>query len=213
MKLITLTGASGSGKTSIVNAVQIFYNYVAKGLEIPASVPEVQKQALQYVGKIKVKPVGKIPVCKEAISYTTRKIRPGEISDVTYHYITEKEFFELKDKLEETFYDGNHYCLSSNAITETNAEIVLAIVDQNGANSIKSHYPSTTRVFLSMNPDQIRERLTQRNESEEKIESRIKKAFRSNEFIFENAEVTIDSSKSLGNALKDFINVVEKYRT
>ena len=64
-----------------------------------------------------------------------------------------------------------------------------------------------------MNPDQIRERLTQRNESEEKIESRIKKAFRSNEFIFENAEVTIDSSKSLGNALKDFINVVEKYRT
>lgn len=35
---------------------------------------------------------------KRIITYTTRPMRPGEIQDVTYHFISEEDFLDKKDK-------------------------------------------------------------------------------------------------------------------
>jgi guanylate kinase len=214
-QIITITGPSGSGKTSIVNAAQVFYNNVMKDLPIPEDIPQVQKEALKLVIesglKSKVKPVGDIPVCGEAISHTTRKPRVGEIEDVTYHYVTD-DVIQAIDKLEETYYDGIHYCLSKKAIGETNAQIVLAVVDQNGAHSIKNNAPGTINVFLEMYPTQMRGRLELREDSEEAIIRRIKHAEDCHEYVFPDADVRLDSTGSLGLVLMAFIELIEKFR-
>jgi len=46
----------------------------------------------------------------ELKSHTTRNKREGENEGNPYYFITEEEFFEL-DKVEETEYNGNYYCL------------------------------------------------------------------------------------------------------
>jgi len=44
----------------------------------------------------------------ELVSHTTRKMRPGEVDGISYHYVTEEEISVI-DKIEESVYAGIKY--------------------------------------------------------------------------------------------------------
>ncbi|MFW5981503.1 MAG: hypothetical protein ACOCRU_02880 [bacterium] len=78
---------------------------------------------------------------EELVSHITRDMRPGEIEDVTYHYITEEEFKQI-DKIEETEYAGKHYCLARKELYNKvdKYDNVFVIMDKVGIDNLKENY-------------------------------------------------------------------------
>lgn len=135
---------------------------------------------------------GKSKVCEHllntgdyvfSISATTRAPRPGEIPDVSYHYISREEFIsKLKagELMEHTEYCGNYY-----GTVKKEAEDILASgmnllldIEVEGARMIKAKYPDSVLILL-LPPDfatqekRLRGRAT---EPEEKIVERLERA-------------------------------------
>ncbi len=108
----------------------------------------------------------------ELISHTTRKPRQGEIDGITYHYISKEEFDKL-DKLEQTYYAGNYYCLSREEVERHKEDLVYCIVDSRGAMQIKQNFDKVTIVYVHIDKQQQEERLRKRGDSEDEIKKRI----------------------------------------
>lgn len=108
----------------------------------------------------------------ELISHTTRKARQGEIEGTTYHYISKEEFDKL-DKLEQTYYAGNYYCLSREEVERHEEDLVYCIVDHRGAMQIKQNFENVIVIYIHINQKQQEERLRKRGDSEDEIKSRI----------------------------------------
>ena len=119
---------------------------------------------------------------KELVSHTTRKPRKGEIDGVTYYYITKEEFDKI-DKLEQTYYAGNYYCLSRQEVERHNEDLVYCIVDSNGVQQIRDTYDeeNVAVIYLDVSDKQMRERMKLRGDSEEDIEKRIDHCHRTKE--------------------------------
>lgn len=118
----------------------------------------------------------------ELISHTTRDKRQGEQEGETYYYITKEEFDKL-DKLEQTYYAGNYYCLSRQEVERHKEELVYCIVDSEGVRQIKENYgkDNVVVIYIDVSYPQMVERMRKRGDSEEKIEERIDYAFTTNE--------------------------------
>ena len=119
---------------------------------------------------------------KELISHTTRQPRKGEIDGVTYYYITKEEFDKI-DKLEQTYYAGNYYCLSRQEVDRHNEDLVYCIVDVDGVRQIREAYDeeNVAVIYLDVSDKQMRERMKLRGDSEEDIEKRIDHCHRTKE--------------------------------
>ena len=86
----------------------------------------------------------KIPI---SISFTSRGMRPGEIQDLTYHFVSDSYFEENKEKfIEQRIYktygkDGNvefwKYGLTEESFEEGNN---LVIVDVNGYKALRKYF-------------------------------------------------------------------------
>jgi guanylate kinase len=124
----------------------------------------------------------------ELISSTTRPIRQGEIPNQTYYYITKEEFDKL-DKLENTYYAGNHYCLSRQEVERHEEDLVYCIVDENGVRQIKDSYGSKNVIVININIGiaEMKKRLQARGDSEEEIRKRLK-------YAYDNDEIKKDAS-------------------
>jgi len=117
----------------------------------------------------------------ELISHTTRQIRQDEIPNESYYYITKEEFDKL-DKLEQTCYSGNYYCLSQQEVERHNENLVYCIVDSHGVEQIKNAYgKDVVAVYLDVTYDQMKERMKLRGDSKEDIQKRIDYAINTNE--------------------------------
>ncbi len=89
-----------------------------------------------------------------SVSYTTRLPRPGEISGVHYHFVTEEEF---EDKVsEDEFIEyvnlyGFYYGTSRKAIHAQQAlgKHVILVIDTQGALQLKGKFPA---VFVFIKP-------------------------------------------------------------
>jgi guanylate kinase len=115
----------------------------------------------------------------ESISYTTRPIRPGEVSGRDYHFISVDEF---KKKIQEgEFLEHakvfDHYYGTSRKVVASQQEAgkhVVLVIDTQGALQLKSHLDA---IFIFISPpslDELRKRLHKRSsESQEAIELRL----------------------------------------
>lgn len=120
----------------------------------------------------------------EAVSHTTRQPRVGEVEGDPYYYITKEEFDKL-EKVEETEYAGNFYCLSVDEMESKLASDapLYVITDINGAAALKKRYRDRCRsVFIQVDPQVIEGRMRKRGDSEENIKARLLKAERDKEF-------------------------------
>ncbi len=88
---------------------------------------------------------------KKVITHTTRPIRPTEIPEVDYHFVSEDNFNTMKAQngfIETTFYNGYQYGTSK---MEVGDQKVL-IVDANGLNAfVKLHNPRFVTFFIQAN--------------------------------------------------------------
>ena len=118
-----------------------------------------------------------------SISDTTRAPRPGEIPDVSYHYITNSEFNEKKESsgyLEYAEFCDNQYGTPKKfAMDNINSGIdVILEIETVGARKVKASYPDAVMVFvLPPSLEELERRLVGRGtETPEAIQKRFNAA-------------------------------------
>jgi guanylate kinase len=114
------------------------------------------------------------------VTNTTRPMRPGEIDDVHYHFVSQQEFaklLETDELLEHAEVYGNHYGVPKPPVRQALAsgKDIIIKVDVQGAMTIKKSLPDTVLIFL-MPPslEELAHRLNgRRTESARGLEIRI----------------------------------------
>lgn len=157
------------------------------------------------------------PMLKIAVTYTTRKPRNGEINGIDYHFITEKEYFDLLHTgsfAEHSIVHGNYYATPIEEINlgrNGNKDVVFQI-DVQGGKKIRSLYPESLLIFL-MPPsiDILLERLNIRGtENEEEKRKRIKRAIEEiAERIYYDYVVINDD---LNKTVEEILEIIKKER-
>lgn len=121
----------------------------------------------------------------ELISHTTREKRTGEIEGTTYYYVNKEEFLKI-EKIEETEYAGNFYCLSKKEVDNKlmNNKVVFSITDIHGLEQINRAYEKENiiSIYLHISPQEMKRRMIRRGDKSENIEKRLKNAMDNNEF-------------------------------
>ena len=142
------------------------------------------------------------------ITYTNRPIRPGEIQDITYHYISENDFLQ---KIESGFfaewkkYDVNgetwYYGSAKEDLKKADKNTIIILTPE-GVRDIRDNDIDPTVIYLYTNLETIKKRLMKRNDTNDKLEDRIKRDTKD----FEFAEILAD--KIISNDFNDDINDV-----
>lgn len=117
--IITLSGRSGVGKTTVMNELLHFS-------------------------------------CKRVITYTTRKIRVGEVNGIDYVFLSREEFMrfvELGQIWEFAEYFDNLY--GSGVINEISDRIYIVVLEEEGAIRYKDFYKSSAKTVLLMASDSV----------------------------------------------------------
>ena len=146
------------------------------------------------------------------ITYTNRPIRPGEIQDITYNYITEDEFLK---KIKEGFFaewkkynvNGETWYYGSAKEDFKNADKnTVIILTPEGIRDIRENDIDITVYYLYSDLKTIQKRLSERNDIHDKAENRIKRDTKD----FEFAEILADKiiSNNLNDNLDDVINTI-----
>lgn len=172
--ILTITGASGSGKDTIVDCLLCLNHNEPENISPLAT--EFCDQWCSYVS------------FRELISHTTRMPREGEKEGIDYHFI-DFDTFEKIEKVEETEYAGNYYCLAASELEniEDNGWGVV-IVDQHGRDCIETfvnHHQdeySLTSVFLVITPEMSEIRMNYRGDSSTAIARRLEQQEQRNEY-------------------------------
>lgn len=120
-----------------------------------------------------------LPSLAKAPSYTTRAKRKDEKDGVDYHFVSLKEFEQLRQEnsfLEEVFIHGNYYATSRKEVEEllSGGNHVLLVIDTRGAKAILKLMPSVLLFIKPPSFDDLRKRLLLRGtEPEDEIERRL----------------------------------------
>lgn len=139
-----------------------------------------------------------------SISCTSRDIRPGDVPNETYYFLTKEEFekkIENNELLEYAQYNGNYYGTPKEHIEEKLASgiDVLLEIEVQGALKVKELVPEAICIFImppSMN--ELKKRLVGRGtEDKEKVLGRFKTAYKEiNEVTSYNYVVINDEVKN-----------------
>lgn len=119
----------------------------------------------------------------ELVSHTTRTYRVGESEGSPYYFVT-KEFFDKIEKVEESEYAGNHYCISATEVDmKLSAHpIVYTITNLHGYEQIKNYcavnYPDikVIMIYVDITLEVAAHRMSERGDTDENIGKRILKA-------------------------------------
>ncbi len=151
-----------------------------------------------------------------SISATTREKRQNEQDGVNYYFLTTEDFenkIKNGEMLEYTNYCGNYYGTPKFSVEKCmeNKEIVVLVIEVNGAANVKKMYPNSTTVFIK--PPSIKElenRLRGRGtEEEETIIKRLNRANKELEIAKEyDFEVINDDIEKCANEIFDIMQKV-----
>ncbi len=117
-----------------------------------------------------------------SIGYTTRPIRKEEIKEVTFHYLSNKEYFQMKNNGEfilSPTINGNHYGTKLKDLMNiiSKGKIPIMILNVPDTLTICNHpklNPFT--IFLTCTDQEVLNRLKKRGDSKESISKRMKTA-------------------------------------
>jgi guanylate kinase len=157
------------------------------------------------------------PLIRKSVSYTTRKVRPGEENGRDYHFISEEEFQRMRQKgefLETAKVHGNLYGTSKRTVqTECAAgHDVLLEIDWQGASQIRSLMPDAVAIFiLPPSIEALEKRLRRRGQdSADVIASRVAAARGEISHVGEFDYVIINDE--FNRAAQDLISIVRAER-
>lgn len=159
-KIITITGPSGSGKDSLVDA--LLYVVGEKSVD---DLGLFVKSYAKELDKLSIKNETNKPILKELISHTTRKPRNGEINGKDYYFV-DKTTLDNTEMVEKTCYAGNYYGLSATEIRNFNAHVGIVIVDINGVEMVRNFNgkENTVSVFINVKYSDIENRMKARGD-------------------------------------------------
>lgn len=151
---------------------------------------------------------------KKVVGYTTRKRREGEQEGVEYHFVSEKEMNEFKDKgliLEIREYDtvnGKLYYFTLDDEQLVSNEPTFMICSPEQFKSIKERKSDVISILLEMDNGERLIRAIKREHL--KDYSEICRRYLSDEESFKNfkADYVIDSSNCFGYKILDKINKI-----
>ncbi len=152
-----------------------------------------------------------------SISSITRNMRPGEIQDQKYHFISVEEFekgLENGEFLEYNKYLENYYGTPKAPIEKHIAlgDDVLIEVDVNGAAKIKEKLPSAVLIFI-MPPsfEELYKRLSGRGtETKEQIDGRMSAALMEISKASEYDYIVVNDK--IEEATSDVLSIMRTYR-
>jgi len=111
----------------------------------------------------------------KAISYTSRKKRPGEREGYNYHYVTKEAFLKLIEEnkmLEYYFYSGNYYGLPKKELEDRNKNDKILYINIGVSATEKIHEINIPANFIAILPpslEVLEKRLRARKTESEKI--------------------------------------------
>lgn len=144
-----------------------------------------------------------------SISCTSRDMRPGDVANETYYFISRDEFeqrIKNNEFLEYALYNGNYYGTPKEHIEDklTKGIDVILEIEVQGALKVKEIVPEAICIFI-MPPSmkELRKRLVGRGtENKEKVLNRFKTAYKEiNEVTRYNYVVTNDSVESASDKI------------
>ncbi len=157
------------------------------------------------------------PQLNLSISHTSRLPRPSEVNGSDYHFISESDFKQMKqrgDFLESAEVYGNLYGTSQRWINETSkaGRDILLEIDCQGAEQVHRHFPQSISIFiLPPSPETLASRLNTRGQDNlDVIKKRLAAASEEVNHINEFDYVIINNE--LDNALKDLTSIVRAER-
>ena len=111
---------------------------------------------------------------KKTITTTTRKIRPNEVKDVDYHFLSVEEFQEKISSnsfLEYTTYNNNYYGLLKSDIKDNG----VVILEPNGANKLIAYLSEKDLfvVYIEAEAETREKRMLNRLDDKNDIANRI----------------------------------------
>lgn len=178
--ILTITGPSGAGKDTLLDALLVRNN-----VKLPEEVSKLSAAAgyTSDAPRIKV---------HELVSHTTRSPRAGEVDGIDYYFVS-LSTFEKIEKVEETEYAGNHYCLSADELRNLeDEEWGVVIVDQHGVECIRNFVSThstefdVTSIFLHVSAHYSEHRMKARGDKAESIERRLTQQEERNEYFPNN---------------------------
>lgn len=157
-----------------------------------------------------------IPLLRTTTSYTTRKIRTGEVEGEAYHFVSLEKFKELENEgffVELASVHDNFYGTPKIQIEEicASGKHVIMDVDIQGADSLKKYYPHALTVFiLPPSIDELRRRVISRegkepDDLELRMQTAAKEIARASDFDAQVVNDEFDSSYA------KFKKIVEEY--
>jgi len=122
------------------------------------------------------------------VTYTTRKMRTGEVNGRDYHFVSVEEFLAMLEKgefVETTYYNGNYYGSRKKDVCKDK----LVILDPNGllcyAEQMKD---KITSIYLEALKEVRKERMVGRGDEPELIKIRLEK----DDEIFRSENLPLD---------------------
>ena len=162
--------------------------------------------------------VNEFPCVVESVSYTTRPMRPGEIQDVHYHFVS-KEEFERKiadnDLLEHVELYGYYYGTGYKSLIEQlkQGKHVILVIDTQGALKLKGKFPATFIFLAPPSTETLRERLMRRKtEDEAVIEQRLTWAQKELEVMQEYDYCIVNDDLTIAYQVLRSILIAEEHR-
>ena len=151
-----------------------------------------------------------------SVSYTTRKVRKGEVNGENYHFVSKDTFAEMitnNDFVEYAEVFGNMYGTAISSINEklnANIDIILEI-DWQGARQVRKNMPNTVSIFiLPPSKDALLERLKNRGQDDDEIISkRMENAEREMSHYEEFDYIIIN--EQFDSALSDLMNIIDDF--
>jgi guanylate kinase len=149
---------------------------------------------------------------KEIVSVTTRPMREGEVDGVDYYYINQEDFdkLDINGELAEktTYYGRASYGVTKAEInSKLSKSNTYIIVDYNGMKQLKNIYPNLVSIFIFTDKDTARERMINRGDSLESVESRLTTYdIEINNMI--DYDYTIKNNKDLRSTIHEISSIV-----
>ena len=116
---------------------------------------------------------------EKIVTYTTRPMREGEMQDRDYHFISEKEFEDMKWNnlfAETTSYEASFGHCDYGSLKEDYddpEDKKVIILNPYGLKEIQNLGIKHTSVFLDVDPGTLRNRLNSRGDTKEEIKRRL----------------------------------------
>lgn len=155
---------------------------------------------------------------KKLVTYTTRKMRPGEVDSVDYHFISEEDFSK---KLEEGFFAESfsystengicHYGSAKKDWIESDDKTVIIMTPDGYRKIINSLGFRPKLIYLYANNETIKKRLKKRKDDVNEAERRIK----ADNLDFKGADLLADKivynndGTDIDEVIKKIVNYIE----